>query len=206
MKRVFTATLVASAFAVGLAARTPPQYPSSGETKQKPAPTAKSSTSRTVAVTGCLREGETPGTYTLANAQWDRGGPVKGTTGKATGTEKGKPTTATMANETVQLKPSADVDLKAHVGHKIQVTGTLGSAAGTTGKTPGESGAPKMTPPSSANPTTTSQPESNPSTQTTTRRGKGATKSGTTSGESMTRGPRTVTVTSVKMISESCGD
>ena len=202
MKRVFTAALVASAFAVGLAARTPPQYPPASQPEKK-APAAKHSSTagRSVTLTGCLREGATPGTFALSNVQWDRGGSrTSGTSGRA-------PKGGAAGSDTVQLTPSANVDLKPHVGHKIEVTGTTTSAAGTTGKTPGDAKSPRMTPPGSENPTTASQPESNPSTQASNNRraklsrtGKGATTANTTGGA------RTVTVTSIKMISETCGN
>src|SRR5438876_3515241 len=85
MKRVFTAALVASAFAVGLAARTPPQYPPASQPEKK-APAAKHSSTagRSVTLTGCLREGATPGTFALSHVQWDRGGSrTSGTSGRA---------------------------------------------------------------------------------------------------------------------------
>jgi hypothetical protein len=198
MKHALTAIVVAAAVAVGLAAQTP-------------AP-AKSS-SYTVTLTGCLRQGDTADTFTLANVQWDRGAShtgtggesAVGTAGSSAGSTKETKSGTAIGSDTVQLTPSGDVDLKSHVGHKIQVTGRLGAAAATSGRTRGDANVPTTTPPDTANPTTSSPPDMNPNTQTST--GQTRMKKGNrTSGAAAGGGPRTVTVTSVKMIAESCGD
>ncbi|HEX5475214.1 MAG TPA: hypothetical protein VFX12_11170 [Vicinamibacterales bacterium] len=194
-----TTTLVASAFAafaVGVAAQTPQQNPPS-QTPTTQSPTTQNPTSesesgmqhgnRTVTLTGCLREGDTADTFKLDDVQW------KGRTGSsmttepnessATGTSGSSSQSASQASQSVTLKSSSDVDLKQHVGQKIQVSGTLSRAVGTTGESN-----PSMNPPSSnpANPT----PETNPSSE---------------SSMSQSHGNRTVNVTTVKMLSETCG-
>jgi hypothetical protein len=199
MKHAFMAIVVASTFAVGLAVQASPQYPPSSQPEKKKS-TSKSTSDagRAVTLTGCLREGDTPGTFALSNVQWDRGGNrTRGTTGSTTRGTTGK--------DTVQLTPASGVDLKPHVGHKIQVTGTMGYATATKGRTPGEANTPTATPPSSENPTTASQPESNPNTQLSTGQSH-RTKGSHSSGVNAATGPRAVAVKSIKMISETCGN
>jgi len=58
-------------------------------------------------LTGCLKSGDEPNTFMLTN--------VGGTAGKSAGE--------------YELLPSGGVDLKAHVGHKVEVTGTHLSTA-----------------------------------------------------------------------------
>jgi hypothetical protein len=136
MTRSFTASLIAVAFAAGLSAQTPPpqtekQYP------DKKATDARGG--KTVTLSGCLREGEEPNTFVLANVdstalpQRPAGSPSEpaGTAG------------ASAATATVKLIGSTDINLKPHVGHKVEVTGMFvpqGQGAkrptGTAGSTP----------------------------------------------------------------------
>jgi hypothetical protein len=73
--------------------------------------TAKSQTEtsksagKTVSLTGCLQSGTDPGTFTLTNVT-----PSKGTA---------------KGSETYQLTAASGVDLKEHVGHKVQISGML---------------------------------------------------------------------------------
>lgn len=177
MKRVFTALCLASAFAVGLAAQqstTTGQDTSQGQRGP-----------RSVTITGCLRAGDTAGTYMLTDVtglppMGRRGGDTSTTAGGTTtaGTETG---TQAAAGTSVMLNPAADVDLAPHVGHKIEVTGTMGGRGrrGGMGTTAGG----------------------------TTTAGSGSTAGGATTGQEQGRGRgmmRTVTVSSVRMISDSC--
>jgi hypothetical protein len=142
-------------------------------------------------VTGCLRAGDTAGTYMLTDIQMGSGSTTGTTSGSSTtsGSTTTSGTTATSGQRgqmptSLTLNPEASVDLKAHVGHKIEVTGTMaggGRRGGdTTGSTSGTSGS-----------TTTSATTTSGSGQSTTEGGqRGAT--------------RTMNVTSVRMISESC--
>jgi hypothetical protein len=202
MKRVITATCFAMACAVGLSAQqttgtsgtTDPQQGGQGRGGPR-------------TVTGCLRAGDTAGTYMLTDIQMQAGG-GGGTTGTTTGggttTTGGGGTTAGGGTAgtggqgrggmtTVMLSPASDVDLKPHVGHKIEVTGTYAggrrggdTTSGTTGGTTGGT-------------TTTGGG--------TTATGGGTTAGGTgqtTTGGQGSGGARTMNVTSVRMISESC--
>jgi hypothetical protein len=219
MKRVFTATCLAATFAVGLAAQSTGTAGSAG-TMTSPDSQAQRGGPRTV--TGCLRAGDTAGSYTLTDvtmqgasrrggdptststgagttgstAAGSTGSTAAGTTGAgtagATGTDPQSGRTA--APTSIVLNAASDVDLKAHVGHKVEVTGTLAggrnsaTGTGTTGSTtPGTTGG------------------------TTT--GAGTTGAGSATGTGATAGAesgqarpatRNMTVTSVRMISDSC--
>ena len=209
MKRVFTATCLAATFAVGLAAQS---AGTTGSTAQDPQ-TAGAGQGRggPRTVTGCLRAGDTAGTYMLTDVQMQGAG-ASGTGGATTTTAGG--TTAggsTAAGGTtggtqgrggapgsIMLTADSSVDLKAHVGHKIEVTGTMagggrrgGDAATTgtaTGTTTGGSGTATATGTGSTSGTGTS----------------GAAGTMTGQGQGGGRGPRNMTVTNVRMISESC--
>jgi hypothetical protein len=201
MKRLMTSTCLAAAFAVGLAAQSTTTATSGQNPQGQGGP-------RPVTASGCLRAGDTAGTYMLTDVQIQgggrRGGDATGTTASTTGsttagTTAGGGTTAGASGEqgrgnmptTLMLSPSADVDLKAHVGHKIEVTGTMAGrgaqAAGTTGGT-------------TAGGTTTGGTSTSGTTASGTSTGTSASGGGTQGGG---RG-RNVTVTSVRMISESC--
>jgi hypothetical protein len=122
MTRCLTGCLVA----VGLAtAGVSAQYP-----EQKPA--EKSKSAQTVTIAGCVREGDTPNSFLLSNV--DASALASGATGTAGTPPAGTPATAPTTT-TVQLISSADIDLKKHVGHKVEVSGTISpaGAAGTTG-------------------------------------------------------------------------
>jgi hypothetical protein len=114
---------------------------------------------------------------------------MSGTTAGGSGSTAGN-TTATSQEGTnaagisVMLNAGADVDLSAHVGHKIEVTGTM---AGGRGRRGGDTGAAGGT-----------------STAGGTAAGGTSTAAGDT-GQTGRRGMmRTVNVTSVRMISTSC--
>lgn len=180
MKRVFTALSLASAFAVGLAAQ---QSTTAGQDTQQ-----GQRGPRSVTITGCLRAGDTAGTYMLTDvtglpAMGRRGGSTSAATGATTtaGAESG---TQSSAGTSVRLNPAADVDLAPHVGHKIEVTGTMGGGrrgGGAAGTTMGGTAAGGTT--------------------------AGAAATTTTGAEGQGRGRgmmRTVSATSVRMISDSC--
>jgi hypothetical protein len=201
MKRLMTSTCLAAAFAVGLAA----QSTSTGTSSQEPQ--RQQNGPRPVTATGCLRAGDTAGTYMLTDVQMQgggrRGGDTTSTTAGTTGgttagtTASGSTTAATGGGQgrgnmptTLMLNPAADVDLKAHVGHKIEVTGTTtgGRPQGTAGGTTTASG-------------TTTSGTTGGGTTTGTGTGTSASGGGT---QGAGRAMRNISVTSVRMISESC--
>ncbi|HEX4565300.1 MAG TPA: hypothetical protein VH138_01665 [Vicinamibacterales bacterium] len=187
MKRVITATCFAMACAVGLAAQQ-----TTGTTGATPDQSGQGRGPRTV--TGCLRAGDTAGTYMLTDIQMGNRATTGTTAGGGTTATGGTTTTAgggtTATGESGQrptsltLNPESSVDLKAHVGHKIEVTGTMeggrrggDTTSGTTGGTTTTGGG-----------------------STTTGGGTGQ----TTTGSQGRTGSPTMNVTSVRMISESC--
>jgi hypothetical protein len=230
MKRVITATCLAASFAVGLAAQSTGTAGTAGTTgtagATAPDPQAGSQRGggpRTV--TGCLRAGDTAGSFTLtdvtmqgagggagatagggATAGATKGGTTAGTaTGGATGT--GTAATGGQARPpmSINLTAESSVDLKPHVGHKVEVTGTMAggrpggaSGAGTTGTATG----------TTAGGTTAGTGTAGAGTATGT--GTGSTSGTGTAGATGTgqgarpMGMRTMTVTSVRMIAESC--
>lgn len=109
MKGIFTAACLAAAF--GLAAGLGAQSTSSGEEKPGTKGTAKE---QTMTVTGCLSEA-TGGTGEFLLSKL----PAKATT---SGTE------STAA--TYRLIGGGKVNLKEHVGHKVQVTGKMAGEMG----------------------------------------------------------------------------
>jgi hypothetical protein len=189
MKRVLTATCFAMACAVGLAAQQ--TTGTAGTTGTTDDQSGQQRGPRTV--TGCLRAGDTAGTYMLTDIQM--GNRTGDTTAGAGSTTTGGGTTATTGSATtaegqrgqmptsVMLNPESGVDLKAHVGHKVEVTGTM--AAG------GRRGGDTTTGTTGGGTTTT-----------------GGTTAGGGTGQETTGGQahvtRTLNVTSVRMISESC--
>lgn len=189
MMRVFMATCIAAACAVGLSA----QQTGTSTTAQSG---RQGRMGGPMTLTGCVKAGDTTGTYMLTNIQRSDMGMGSGSTtttsGAATttagssgmGQGMGRGMGRGMMNE-IMLNAGGDVDLSAHVGHKVEVTGTMSGGRGRMGggaATTGGSGA-----------TTTSG---------SSTAGGAAT---TTAGQGGGRGMRSMTVTSVKMISTDCG-
>lgn len=218
MKRVFTATCLAASFAVGLAAQTTGTAGAAATTSQDPQATGqRGGGPRTV--TGCLRAGDTAGSFMLTDVQGLGGGrqggtgtTAGGTTPGATGATPGAATAGvTQGGPPMSLMLTADasVDLKAHVGHKVEVTGTVAggrrggaAGAGTTGTATGATAGGTAAGGTTAGGATAG---------TATGTGTGSTSgtgtvgvTGTGQGGGRTMGPRTMTVTSVRMVSESC--
>jgi len=207
MKQLFTATCLAATFAVGLAAQSTGTAGSTAQDPQAAGGQGRGGGPRTV--TGCLRAGDTAGTYMLTDVQMQGGGGAgaAGTTaagGTTPGTATGGTTAGTQgrggAPGSIMLSADSSVDLKAHVGHKIEVTGTMAgggrrggdgaTTATATGTTTGGSGTATATGTGSTSGTGTS--------------GATGTTTGQAQGQGGGRGPRSMTVTNVRMVSESC--
>ena len=199
MKRFFTMTCLAATFAVGLAAQS---TSTATTTQDPPAGGQRGGGSRTV--TGCLRTGDTAGSYMLTDVVMQGGGGRRG--GDATSTRpvdrRARPRTTTGhdgrpggrggAPTSLMLTAASDVDLKAHVGHKIEVTGTMAGGRGGAAAT-------------AAGSTTTGTTATGTTTGTTTAgTGTSTAATGTTGQGGGRGGPRSLTVTTIKMISESC--
>jgi hypothetical protein len=129
MKRVIAGSFMAAAFAVGLSAQTtPPQTaPPAGQPMQDAA--------KTVTVAGCLKAGDTADSFTLSDLKWnkDKAPGAVGTSGSA-----GAPPAAIASATSLKLIPSASTKLADHVGHQVEVTGTVSekSAAAARPSTP----------------------------------------------------------------------
>jgi hypothetical protein len=115
MKRVFAGTFVAAAFAVGLSAQsTPPQSP-------PPMQEAKEA-AKTVTVTGCLKAGEGTDSFLLSDLKWGKDKAV-GTAGSVT------PSAPPISASSLKLVGTPSAKLGDHVGHTVEVVGTIGDKA-----------------------------------------------------------------------------
>lgn len=192
MKRVITATCLAAMCAAGLAAQE-----TTGTPRGQGAMAAGQRAGGPRTVTGCLRAGDTAASYLLTDVimqggRGRRGGDAASTgssTSTGTSTTTGTSTSTAqggrgmMAPQTIMLSAASDVDLKAHVGHKVEVTGTL---AGGRGRAAGDA-------------TTSGGTATSTGTSTGT-----STSTGTTTSTTSAQGPRSMTVTSVRMVSDTC--
>jgi hypothetical protein len=121
MTRCIPACVVAFALAaVGVSA----QYP-----EKKPAdPQAAAKSAQSVTITGCVREGDSANMFFLANV--DAAALTAHHAPGATGTAGTPPAPAGSSatapgTTTVALISTGDIDLKKHVGHKVEVSGTI---------------------------------------------------------------------------------
>ena len=111
MQRLFIATLFAAACAPVLAVQSTQPPPSQDATQKPPVLTAS----------GCLRNGEEPSTFVLTNVKWlDKTSAEKPSSVGTSGVDTG------ASGETVRLvgTPSG-VRMSEHVGHTVEITGTL---------------------------------------------------------------------------------
>jgi hypothetical protein len=111
MRRLFTAALFAAACAPVLTAQST-QTPSSQEAAQKPP---------VLTVSGCLRNGEEPSTFVLTSVKWlDKTSAEKPSSVGTSGTDTGH------SGATLRLVGSpSGVRMSEHVGHTVEITGTL---------------------------------------------------------------------------------
>jgi hypothetical protein len=114
MKKVFAGTFVAALFAVGVSAQTtPPQSQPMLESKDA---------AKTVTVTGCLKAGDTAESYLLSDLKWKEDKAV-GTAGTVT------PATPPVTASALKLVGNPSTKLSDHIGHTVEVTGTIGDKA-----------------------------------------------------------------------------
>jgi len=113
MKKVLAGSFAAALLAVGVSAQTPPQNPPMQETKDA---------AKTLTVTGCLKAGDTPESFTLSDLKWKDDKAV-GTSGATA------PAAPPVAATSLKLIPSASTKLGDHVGHTVEVIGTIGDKA-----------------------------------------------------------------------------
>jgi hypothetical protein len=109
-----------------VAAQTPAAPPAGQQDAQKPSapstPAAQSAAGSKVTYTGCLKPGTAADSWTLENAE----------VASAAGAAKSPGATATSgaSKMTIGLNVKPGENIKPHANHKIEVTGTLGKAAG----------------------------------------------------------------------------
>jgi len=203
MKRTILATCLAGACAVVLSAQTPTQQPptsTAGTTGAASQDTSQGNQrGRPMTISGCLKAGDTAGTYMLTNVK-GMGRPA-GTTGDTTtapGTTAGAPTTAPESGQTrgmnqVLLMAGSGVDFTPHVGHQIEVTGTPPRGGQGTGTTTGAA-------------TTTGAGTTTGAAGTATGGTTAGSTTTATTGQGNRGGVRSLNVTSIKMIAETCSE
>jgi hypothetical protein len=81
---------------------------------------AREGKGKKVTLTGCLAKGDTADSFTLTNARM--GGATAGTAGE-------KPATKETPSVTYNLSPGKAQKMEAHVGHTVEITGTLDTMA-----------------------------------------------------------------------------
>ncbi len=129
MKRAIAGTFVATVFAVGLSAQsTPPQSQPPTPQSQPPMQEAKDA-AKSVTVTGCLKAGEGTDAFLLSNLKWKDDKAV-GTSGAVT------PAAPPIAATSLKLVGNPSTKLSDHVGHTVEVSGTIGDKAGKDRATP----------------------------------------------------------------------
>ena len=112
-----------------------PTNPPSAQPARPAEPSSMSSANR-VTYTGCLKPGTTTGTFILENAE------VAARPGASSPGTVGTSGAKTMSFD---LEPAANVNLKAHANHKVELVGTLSAGKGTT-EAPPSAAPPSRTP------------------------------------------------------------
>ena len=137
MKRVLTGSFLAAAFAVGLSAQTtPPQTtPPTGSSQPPMQESRDRADSKNVTVTGCLKAGDSADSFTLSDLKFGaaKGSGAVGTSG-ATGA--GAPPAALASATTLTIKPSSSTKLTEHVGHQVEITGSVSDSKSTPSAAP----------------------------------------------------------------------
>lgn len=109
--------------------QTPPTTPQTAPTSPYPSSQAADSSSKSdkagksTKLTGCVQSGTTAGTFELTN--------IKGKGSMASSESSASPSASPSASsgKTVKLVAAAGVDLSQHVGHQVEVSGSLGSGS-----------------------------------------------------------------------------
>ena len=110
MKRLFTGTCLAALCAVSHTSQTPSQPPAS----------ASQDTMKTVTATGCLRAGDQPNSFVLSNVKWS-----DKAAGAATGTSGTAAAPAPSATSVKLVGAPAGENLTEHIGHTVEITGSI---------------------------------------------------------------------------------
>jgi hypothetical protein len=127
MKRAITSSFLAAAFAVGLSAQTtPPQTTPPTSQSQPPMQEPKGDAAKSVTVTGCLKAGDSADTFQLSDLKWGNKDKAPGAVGTS-GTPA--PPAAIASATSLKIVPSGSTKLAEHVGHQVEVTGSVSDKA-----------------------------------------------------------------------------
>lgn len=128
MKQVFTGTCLAAVFAAGLSAQTPQTPPPTSQAPQTPPAAAAQDreAAKTVTVSGCLKAGTSSDSFILSDLKWGGASPSATAPG-AVGTSGTAPASIGSAS-TLTIKPKGDAKLSEHVGHQVEVSGTVAAS------------------------------------------------------------------------------
>lgn len=140
MRRVFTGTLVAAMLgAVALVGAQQPSAPQKpGDVPGEVRSEAKSQIdAKTQTITGCIQKGAGPDSFILAEAGTGAAAPAPG----AKPGEKPAGTSGATKSYALMAKPSED--LSKHVGHRVEITGTVAPAPPAAAGAPAASTLPK---------------------------------------------------------------
>jgi hypothetical protein len=114
MKALFSTACLAAAFVIAL-----PAQSSQGQTTPDQKETQKA---QILTVTGCLRAGIEANSFVLSDLQWIGSETPAGTTGTP---PRGAPPAAASAVTLRLVGAPGGVRLSEHVGHKVEITGSL---------------------------------------------------------------------------------
>jgi hypothetical protein len=139
MKRVITGSFLAAAFAVGLSAQTtPPQTaPPTGSAPPPMQESRAGADSKNVTVTGCLKAGDSADSFTLSDLKFG-GAKGSGAVGTSGATGAGAPPPALASATTLTIKPSSSTKLTEHVGHLVEITGSVSDSKSSASATPAD--------------------------------------------------------------------
>ncbi len=125
MKTTLTGTCVAALTAFALTASAQQPAPQPAPQPSTPAPTASASMDKDVKLTGCVKAGADAGSFELANVKKDMG--ASASAGGATASASAPASAGESKN--IKLSPASGVDIAAHVGHTVEVSGTWSGSA-----------------------------------------------------------------------------
>jgi len=109
------------------------------QTQRNSMGSASQEENRSMTLTGCLQAGSEPNTYTLSNVSMSRS------------RSSGAPNEMARTETSYKLIPEGNVNLKDHVGHKVEITGTpakeessMGTSTSSSGEYSGTSSSPEL--------------------------------------------------------------
>ena len=128
MKRVLTGSFMAAAFAVGLSAQTTPPQSAAPQAPPQAPPAMQESkdAAKTVTVSGCLKAGDSADSFMLSDLKWNRDKDAAGAVGTS---GSAAPPAAVASATSLKIIPSGSTKLSEHVGHQVELTGTISDKA-----------------------------------------------------------------------------